>query len=89
MFDEVEVETQYSHDISILCEKEKVILKTSTIVSEASANFLNKAYCRIDADNPKPYCEIKQEFDVKEPGKNKFNLVNGIILYHFIITAQI
>ena len=62
-FDETKVVPEYSHNINISCEAEMVILQISSY-----ENYMNKAYCLIEGEDPKPYCETKQTFDVKDPG---------------------
>ena len=66
------VRPNYSDNINILYEREKVILSISTY-----ANNMQDAYCVINADldtvpgayNQKTFCETKQTFHIKAPGK--------------------
>jgi len=76
LFDEIKVEPEYSGDISMLCQEEKVILRTSKY-----AKYMQNAYCIIEGENLGPFCKIKQTFEIKittapRKYKHQFESVN-------------
>ena len=71
MFNDTDIKPEYSNNTNMIYKEEKVILRFSTYESS-----MQNAYCLIDAETTKTFCESKQTFEIKPPGKKKLRFEN-------------
>ena len=67
IFGDTEIKQEYSNSMNIIYYEEQVILRVSTYTSS-----LQNAYCLIDAETTKTFCESKQTFEINGPGIKEF-----------------